>query len=65
MKITNNNGNYDFEFKDLDPKAVKKFVLVAIAVILAVIIGSQSFYNVKEQKAPAHPYSYLIRSMFL
>ena len=51
MKITNNNGNYDFEFKDLDPKAVKKFVLVAIAVILAVIIGSQSFYNVKEQEA--------------
>ena len=47
----NFNRNYDFEIKDLDPKTVKKFVIIAIVVILAVIIGSQSFYKVKEQES--------------
>ena len=47
----NFNRNYDFEIKDLDPKTVKKFVIVAIVIILAVVIGSKSFYNVKEQEA--------------
>ena len=43
---SNFNRNYDFEIKDLDPKAVKKFIIIAVVVILAVIIGSQSFYKV-------------------
>ena len=47
----NFNRNYDFEIKDIDPKLIKKFIIVAIVVIAAVIIGSQSFYKVKEQEA--------------
>ena len=47
----NFNRNYDFEIKDIDPKLIKKFIIVAIVVILTVIIGSQSFYKVKEQEA--------------
>ena len=27
---SNFNRNYDFEIKDLDPKAVKKFIIIAV-----------------------------------
>lgn len=47
----NFNRNYDFEIKDIDPKLIKKFIIVAIIVIATVVIGSQSFYKVKEQEA--------------
>ena len=47
----NYNRNYDFEIKDIDPKLIKKFIIVAIMVIAVVVIGSQSFYKVKEQEA--------------
>ena len=47
----NYNRNYDFEIKDIDPKMIKKFIIVAIIVIATVVIGSQSFYKVKEQEA--------------
>lgn len=51
MKVTNNQGNYDFEIKDLNPKTVKKVVIAIVAVILIAIVGSKSFYSVKEQEA--------------
>ena len=47
----NYNRNYDFEIKDIDPKMIKKFIIVAIVVIATIVIGSQSFYKVKEQEA--------------
>lgn len=51
MKVTNNQGNFDFEIKDVNPKTVKKIVIIVVAIILIAILGSQSFYSVKEQEA--------------
>ncbi len=51
MKVTNNQGNFDFEIKDVNPKTVKKIVIAVVAIILIAIVGSQSFYSVKEQEA--------------
>lgn len=51
MKVTNNQGNFDFELGDINPKTVKKVVLTVVAIILIAIAGSQSFYSVKEQEA--------------
>ncbi len=51
MKVTNNQGNFDFEIKDINPKTVKKIAAIVIALVAIVIIGSQSFYSVKEQEA--------------
>ena len=51
MRVTNNNGNYDFEIKDINPKTVKKIVVAVVAIIAVLIVGSQSFYSVKEQEA--------------
>lgn len=51
MRVTNNQGNFDFEIKDLNPKTVKKVVLIVVAVVAAIILVSQSFYSVKEQEA--------------
>lgn len=51
MRVTNNNGNFDFEVGDINPKTVKKIVIAVVAIILIAIVGSQSFYSVKEQEA--------------
>lgn len=51
MRVTNNQGNYDFEIKDVDIKKVKKVALIVVAVIAAIILISKSFYSVKEQEA--------------
>ncbi len=51
MRVTNNNGHYDFEMKDLDPKKVKKYGIIAVIVIAAIILLSQAFYSVKENEA--------------
>lgn len=51
MKVTNNQGNFDFEIGDINPKTVKKIVIAVVAIILIAIVGSQSFYSVKEQEA--------------
>ncbi len=51
MKVTNNQGNYDFEIKDINPKTVKKIVLALVAIVAIAILVSQSFYSVKEQEA--------------
>lgn len=51
MRVTNNQGNFDFEIKDLNPKTVKKIAIIVVAVIVILILGSQSFYSVKEQEA--------------
>ena len=47
----NFNRDYDFEIRDIDPKLIKKFIIVAIVVIATIVLGSQSFYKVKEQEA--------------
>lgn len=51
MRVTSNNGNFDFEIKDLNPKTVKKVIIAVVAIIAVIIIGSQAFYSVKEQEA--------------
>lgn len=51
MKVTNNQGNFDFEIKDVNPKTVKKIVITVVAIIFIAILGSQAFYSVKEQEA--------------
>lgn len=51
MRVTNNNGSFDFEVGDINPKTVKKIVIAVVAIILIAIVGSQSFYSVKEQEA--------------
>lgn len=51
MRVTNNNGNFDFEIKDLNPKTVKKAVITVVVVLALIIFASQAFYSVKEQEA--------------
>lgn len=51
MKITNNQGHYDFEINDINPKTVKKIALIVVAIVAIAIILSQSVYSVKEQEA--------------
>lgn len=51
MRVTNNQGNFDFEIKDLNPKTVKKIAIIAVVIIAILILGSQSFYSVREQEA--------------
>ncbi len=51
MRVTNNNGRYDFEMKDVDPKKVKRYGIIAVIVIAAIILVSQAFYSVKENEA--------------
>lgn len=51
MKVTNNQGNFDFEIGDINPKTVKKIVLAIVAIIFIVVLGSQAIYSVKEQEA--------------
>lgn len=51
MKVTNNNGNLDFEIKDINPKTIKKVVIALVAIVVVAILISQSFYSVKEQEA--------------
>lgn len=51
MRVTNNQGNFDFEIGDINPKTVKKVVLAVVAILAIIILGSQAFYSVKEQEA--------------
>ena len=51
MRVTNNNGNFDFEIKDVNPKTIKKVVITIIVVLAVIILGSQAVYSVKEQEA--------------
>lgn len=51
MKVTRNNGNYDFEMKDIDPKTVKKGSIIIVLIVAAIILISQSVYSVREQEA--------------
>lgn len=51
MKIINNQGHYDFEINDINPKTVKKIALIVVAIVAIAIILSQSVYSVKEQEA--------------
>ena len=44
MRVTNNNGNFDFEIKDLNPKTVKKAVITVVVVLALIIFASQAFY---------------------
>ena len=48
MKVTNNQGNIDFE---INPKTIKKVVIALVAIVVVAILISQSFYSVKEQEA--------------
>lgn len=51
MKVTNNQGNVNIDFGDINPKTIKKIVIGLVAIVIAAILISQSFYSVKEQEA--------------